>query len=127
MESLTRTNDHSRLMDIDQTLCNLQELSVVDYMDTPSYSKHLMKLLDVNLVAIRKVDEDGNAHIHTYTDDEAGVLCDKDKVSPAAFQYLLLISEPRRLSMMVQNGPFWRGGIPIGGKKSEGNSTSKNS
>jgi len=88
MESLTRTNDHSRLMDIDQTLCNLQELSLVDYMDTPSYSKHLMKLLDVNLVAFRKVDEDGNAHIHTYTDDEAGVLCDKDKVSPAAFQCL---------------------------------------
>ena len=72
MESLTRTNDAARLIDIDQSLCNLQEMSIIDYMETPSLRKKLMDLLDVNLIAFRMTDDDGNVRIRTYCDNEGG-------------------------------------------------------
>lgn len=85
MESLTRANNQSRLMDIEQTLSNLQQLNLVDYMNNPNHRKHLMERLDVNLIAFRQTDADGVAHLHTFCDDDA----DHVEVSAAAFHCLI--------------------------------------
>jgi len=85
MESLERTNDAARLMDIDQTLCNLQELSIIDYMGKPAYRKQIMELLGVNLIAFRKTDENGDIQIHTYCDTSKEDTVD---VPPSTFDCL---------------------------------------
>ena len=84
MESLERTNDAARLMDIDQTLCNLQELSIIDYMGKPAYRKQIMELLGVNLIAFRKTDENGDVQIHTYCDTSKDTM----DVPPSTFDCL---------------------------------------
>eukprot|EP00956_Cyclotella_meneghiniana_P018271 scaffold30308_cov42-Cyclotella_meneghiniana.AAC.1 len=84
MESLTRANNQSRLMDIEQTLNNLQQVNLIDYMSNPNHRKVLMERMDVNLIAFRKIDADGNVHIHTFCDDSS----DNVEVSAAAFDCL---------------------------------------
>lgn len=84
MESLTRANNQSRLLDIEQTLSYLQQLNLIDYMTNPNHRKLLMKRMDVNLISLRQIDTDGTTHIHTFSDDDA----DNVEVSAAAFDYL---------------------------------------
>ena len=88
MESLTRTNDAARLMDIDQTLCNLQDMTIIDYMGNPFYRKQIMELLDVNLIAFRKTEENGNVHIHTYSDKGDSKDKDQPEISSTVFDCL---------------------------------------
>ena len=47
-------------------------MSIIHYMETPSLRKKLMDLLDVNLIAFRMTDDDGNVGIRTYCDNEGG-------------------------------------------------------
>ena len=84
MESLTRANNQSRLMDIDQTLSNLQQLNLVQYMSNSNHRKLLMERLEVNLIAFRQIDADGVAHIRTFCDDDS----EKVEISAAAFDCL---------------------------------------
>mmetsp|Transcript_10668 Transcript_10668/g.18196 ORF Transcript_10668/g.18196 Transcript_10668/m.18196 type:complete len:1088 (-) Transcript_10668:69-3332(-) len=84
MESLTRANNQSRLMDIDQTLSNLQQLNLVQYMSNSNHRKLLMERMEVNLIAFRQIDADGVAHIHTFCDDDS----EKVEISAAAFDCL---------------------------------------
>jgi len=84
MESLTRANNQSRLMDIEQTLSYLQQLNLIDYMTNPNHRKLLMEAMDVNLIAFRQIDADGIAHTHTFCDDDS----DNVEVSAAAFDCL---------------------------------------
>lgn len=88
MESLTRSNDAARLVEIDQTLVNLQEMSIIDYMSNPSLKKRIMELLDVSLVAFRMVDDNGDATIHCYTDDETPNQ-NQEVVTSATFDFLV--------------------------------------
>jgi signal transduction histidine kinase len=85
MESLTRANNQSRLVEIDQTLSNLQEMNLVDFLNTTLHRKHLMELLDVNLLAFRVLDEEGNEQIYTHFDDDGN---NHVEVSPDAFHCL---------------------------------------
>mmetsp|Transcript_42373 Transcript_42373/g.88932 ORF Transcript_42373/g.88932 Transcript_42373/m.88932 type:complete len:461 (+) Transcript_42373:1825-3207(+) len=73
MESLTRTNDQSRLMNIDDTLSNLKDLSLIDYMNDPLHSQRLFDLLDVNLISFRSMDDRGNVHIYNYHSEENNI------------------------------------------------------
>lgn len=84
MESLTRTNNQGRLLDIEQTLSYLQQLNLIDYMTNPNHRKLLMKCMNVNLISFRQIDADGMTHIHTFSDDDA----DNVEVSAAAFDCL---------------------------------------
>ena len=90
MESLTRANNQSRLMDIDQTLSNLQQLNLVQYMSNSNHRKLLMERMEVNLIAFRQIDADGVAHIHTFCDDDS----EKVEISAAAFDCLKQVSNP---------------------------------
>lgn len=84
MESLTRANNQSRLMDIEQTLSNLQQVNLTHFMSDPNHRKLLMERMDVNLIAFREIDVDGISHIHTFCDDESNTV----EVSAAAFDCL---------------------------------------
>ena len=84
MESLTRANNQSRLLDMDQTLSNLLQLNLVQYMSDPSQRKLLMKSMDVNLISFRQIDATGIAHIHTFSDDDSNTV----EVSATAFDCL---------------------------------------
>jgi hypothetical protein len=84
MESLTRAQNQSRLMDIEQTLSYLHQLNLLDYMTNPNHRKILMERMNVNLIAFRQIDADGIGHIHTFSDDDS----DNVEVSATAFDCL---------------------------------------
>ena len=84
MESLTRANNQSRLLDIEQTLSYLQQLNLIDYMTNSNHRKLLMERMDVNLISFRQIGADGMTHIHAFSDDDA----DNVEVSAAAFDCL---------------------------------------
>lgn len=84
MESLERTHNQGRLMDIEQSLSNLQQVNLIDYMSNPNHRKVLMERMNVNLIAFRQIDADGIAHIHTFSDDDSDCV----EVSAAAFDCL---------------------------------------
>ena len=85
MESLTRANNQSRLMNMEQTLSNLQHVNLVQYMSNYTYRKPLMESMDVNLIAFRQTDANGIAHIHTFSDDDSNNV----EVTDAAFDCLI--------------------------------------
>lgn len=61
MESLTRMGDHKRLMDVEKTMHHLHSKNIVDFMD--EHCEHLMKTLDVNLIAF-KMEEKGTIRLY---------------------------------------------------------------
>ena len=81
MESLMRTNDQSRLMDIDETMSALKEISLTDLLVTPPHSKKLFELLEVDLISFRKKNGNGTSQIYTGGDQLT-------RVTPEAFQSL---------------------------------------
>eukprot|EP00804_Cyclotella_cryptica_P007284 CCRYP_002530-RA/>CCRYP_002530-RA protein AED:0.10 eAED:0.10 QI:89/1/1/1/0.83/0.85/7/208/1057 len=83
MESLTRKNEQSSLMNIDETMSHLKELSLFALMNTPKHSKQLFEELGVDLISFRMTDEEDNSQVFTYSNSDPAV-----EVSADAFHCL---------------------------------------
>jgi hypothetical protein len=83
MESLIRKNEQSSLMSIEETMTNLQDLSLFDFMNTPKHSQRLFNELGVDLISFRVTDEDGNSQIYNYSNSDQSA-----EVSADAFHWL---------------------------------------
>lgn len=83
MESLIRKNEQNSLMNIEETMTNLKDLSLMDLMNTPKHSQGLFSELGVDLISFRVTDEEGNSQIYNYSNSDHSA-----EVTADAFHWL---------------------------------------